>query len=237
MKKEAIQEIRTQLINNLYNSFYKKNNYNLNKEIALFYKETSEVSWRVRSKFEDFINFQPIFIVYEKNISKILEKIFPTRSGRISLRSQGIQFARELNVFDFDKREFAVVLNGDYEYSTYVYKIFLDTDLRPIVEDHIEFMEKVTFQYFKKLSTIKGISDYFNNRLLNLSDEDFQNEKIQDSFQKEEVLSSIIASYLEKEERLNLVIEKYKKLYSNNDWYLKDINILDNWIKENTFKA
>lgn len=237
MKKESIQEKRNRLINNLFVNFYKKNNYNLNIETASFYKETSVVSWGIRSKFEDFINFQPIFTVYEKSITKILEKIFPTKSGRISIRAQGIQFARELNVFDFDKREFAVVLENDYDFSTYKYKIFLDTDLIPIIKDHIEFMEKVTLPYFEKLSTVKGISNYFNNRLLNLPGTDFKNEKTQDSFQKEEVLSSIIASYLEKEERLNKVIETYKKLYTDNDWYLNDINILDNWIKENRVKA
>ncbi|OBX25221.1 hypothetical protein A9996_10845 [Gelidibacter algens] len=141
--------------------------------------------------------------------------------------------AKLFGVCDFDCSIFVDLSDNGIEYSNYSYKIGIDTDLQPIIKDHIQFMEKVTFPYFEKLSTVKGISDYFNNRLLALTDEELKDRKVMKSFQKEEVLCAIIASYLENEERLTEVIDTYKKLYSTSEFYFNDINVLDNWIKDN----
>ncbi len=235
MNKTDKQKLYLKL-HNLLNPFYEQNGFKHKFSPFSYEKNGAFVFWGAAADYIETLKFKPRFRIVNNNINKIFKTVFPNRVAYYSSsRTQDtIEFAHEFDVHDFDNKPYNFCMHNT---CTYFYDIGLDTNLDPIIKDHIEFMEKVTFPFFEKLSTVKGISNYFNDRLLSLSDEDFQNEKIQDSFQKEEVLSSIIASYLEKEERLNEVIETYKKLYSNNDWYLNDINLLDNWIKENKSKT
>ena len=230
MNKKEKQELYLKL-NHFLKSFYEQNGFKYIISPFSYEKNGAFVFWGAAADYVETSQFQPWFRIENNEINKIFKTVFPNRIAyHTSSRTQNtIEFAHEFGIQDFDNRPYNHCMYG---VCTYFYDIGLNTDLEPIIKDHIEFMEKVTFPYFDKLSTVKGISDYFNDRLLKLSDKELKNTGVMRSFQKEEILSSIIASYLEKEERLNKVIETYKKLYSISEFYLNDINLLDNWIKD-----
>lgn len=229
MNKKEKQELYLKL-HHLLKSFYEKEDFNYKKSPFSYEKMGAFVFWGASADYTETLKFQPLFRIVNNKINKIFKIVFPNRIAYFSSsRTQNTkEFAHEFGVHDFDNRPYNHCMYG---VCSYFYDIGLDTNLEPIIKDHIEFMEKVTFPYFDKLSTVKGISDYFNDRLLKLSDKNLKDTGVMRSFQKEEVLSSIIASYLEKEERLNKVIETYTKLYSISEFYLSDINLLDKWIK------
>ena len=231
MGKEEEKKLRQKVLIQLNNSYYEERGFSLNKTTAIFSKGCLTVRWGVSSKGIDHLIFKPQFQISNSKIENKLLIIFPDKSNVVSVKSQNLLFAEKLKITNFKNSKFVILSDNGIGFSNYLYRIYSDTDLTAIIKDHIDFMEKVTFPYFEKLSTVRGISDYFNNRLLSLSDEELKDREVMKSFQKEEVLSSIIASYLEKEERLNKVIETYKKLYSISEFYLNDINLLDNWIK------
>jgi len=230
MNKKEKQELYLKL-HHLLKSFYELKGFKYKNSPFRYEKMGAFVFWGASADYIEHSKFQPRFRIENNEINKIFKIVLPNRIAYYSsLRTQNTkEFAHEFGIHDFDNRPYNHCMYG---VCSYFYDIGLDTNLEPIIKDHIEFMEKVTFLYFDKLSTVKGISDYFNDRLLKLSDKELKDKGVMRSFQKEEVLSSIIASYLEKEERLNKVIETYKKLYSISEFYLNDINLLDNWIKD-----
>ncbi len=225
--------------------YFNEKGFVLSKKLFLYAKNEFEVFWGSRTDFESWLTFRPKYIVENERIIKILKKVFPDEvSYYTSLRVQSTRFAHEFGVYDFDDSPFN---HSSGKISTYGYRICLEEEdagmlegtpiiynVAPIIKDHIAFLEKVAFVYFEILSTVKGINEYFNNRVLTLSEEELQSETVQDSFQKEEVLSAIIAAYLEKDSRYTSIVAQYKKLYAKNNWYLKDINLLADWINENT---
>ena len=211
------------------NPFFTEQGFQLDAKLFRYQKNNVFVFWSARAEFEDWLSYEPWFKIVNDHINKVFKKVFPERISYFSsVRMQNtVAFAHEFNIHDFNGRPYDIGI-GTVRF--YKYKIHLDTNLNPIIKDHIEFMEKVTFLYFEKLNTVRGISEYFNKKLLDLTEKELRNERVQDRFQKEEVLSAIIAAYLEKEKGLYQIIERYEKLYSKNDWYLNDIIQLKNWI-------
>ncbi len=217
--------------------FYSKNGYAFNKSTYTFKKNQNEVSWTIRSKYPQSNLFRPLLVIRNQEIIQFLNSVEGINVNMTSKHGQSIKLAHDFEVYEFDKSPFVYSGNYGIESSIYSYEVEESTDLTPIVEDHISFMEKVGFKYFEALITVKGINEYFNDRLLELSDEVFEDatkkEETGDSFQKEEVLSAIVSAHVEKDERLNEIIERYKKLYSDNNWYLQDIEKLVEFLNKN----
>ena len=215
----------------LCNPYYLPKGFARDKKIMAYEKDGLLIKLGASSEHFDSINIQPGFRIGNDSINKILKKVFPQWIGHYtSKRTQGSNFAHEFGVTEFDNSQFNFVGEGGLKYSTYSYSIEEDADLTPIIEDHINFMEKVGFKYFEALSSVKGINEYFNSRLLNLNKEDFSSEEVSRSFQKEEILSAIVAAHLEKDKRYNEIVERYKKLYSEVELYLQDIEKLTEYI-------
>ncbi|UKN01175.1 hypothetical protein K6119_15705 [Paracrocinitomix mangrovi] len=238
MKKEAKLKIYSQIESKLIITYNQKG-FRSKKIPFQFYRNGFTVLMGASSEYDDSITIRPSFSVKNETIQETLTQVnFPNRLLQLtSKRVQNSNFAHEFGVTEFDNSSFNFVGEEGLKYASYYYSIEENTNLTPIVEDHINFMEKVGFRYFEALSTIHGINEYFNNRLLGLSDEFFENptkkEEIGDSFQKEEVLSAIVAAHLEKDERYKKIVERYKKIYSNNDWYLEDIETLVEYLNQN----
>lgn len=218
-------------VHTLLDSFYQRNGFEYQSVPFSYKKNGLFVFWGASADYPDWSSFSPRFRVENNQTNALLKEVFPNQVAYItSLRVQSAEsFAHEFGVSDFDNSPY----NHCNKTCIYFYKIGLDTDLDPIVQDHINFMEKVTFPYFKKLSTIGGINEYFNNRLLNLSEEDLTKESTMRSFQKEEVLSAIVAAHLETDTRFDEICSKYKQLYNSIPFYLDDINKLETWLREN----
>lgn len=229
--------------------YFTNKGFALNKELFAYNKGGFEISWGERADFESWLTFQPFFYITIKEIQTLLRKVFPKKEFPVNTtRAQSTtDFAHEFGVYDFDDSQFNFCAEGVCSYG---YRVCLEEEddeilngipilynVEPIVKDHIAFLEKVAFPYFEKLSTVKGINEYFNTRVLSLSEDIFKDdnlkEKTCDSFQKEEVLSAIVAAYLEDDERFNDIVLQYQKLYAEIDWYLTDINKLVDWINEN----
>lgn len=232
--KKAIKAKIYEEMKKLCDSFYSHNGFERQKELTGYEKKGLSVSIAATSEYPDCIMVMPDMCVENKTINKILKVVFPDKVAYFtSIRVQGTKFANEFGVEEFDDSPYNYpgARRGKKD-GIYSYNIEEDTDLIPIVQDHINFMEKVGLKYFKQLSTVKGIGEYFNNRLLGLPEEDFKSEKVMRSFQKEEMLSAITAAHLEKDERYPQIVEGYKKLYSNVQLYLKDIEKLVEYLEE-----
>lgn len=225
--------------------YFKERGFELNKKLFSYIKDGNKISWGERADFENWLTFSPRYRVDNKETLEILKKAFPKKVVYYtSTRTQSTtNFAHELGVYDFDNSQFNFCSEGVCSYG---YDICLEEEdakvleglpilynVEPIVKDHIAFLEKVTFPYFEKLSTVKGINEYFNTRVLSLSEEDFEDMNIVRSFQLEEVLSAIVAAYLVNDINLEEIIFRYKKLYIVSEYYTKDINQLVDWINEN----
>ena len=231
MKKEAKLKIYTQLEAKLITTYNEKG-FRSKKIPFQFYKNGLTVLMGASSEYNDSITIRPSFSVNNETIQEVLSRVdFPNRLLRlISKRVHNSSFANEFGVTEFDNSKFNFVGEGGLKYSSYYYSIEENTNLTPIIEDHINFMEKVGFKYFEALSSVKGTNEYFNSRLLNLNKEDFSSEEVSRSFQKEEILSAIVAAHLEKDKRYNEIVERYKKLYSEVELYLQDIEKLTEYI-------
>lgn len=225
--------------------YLKSKGFDLHEILFSYVKDDFVVSWGDIADFESWLTFNPYFEVFNKEIIEILNIVFKGEEPSfISNRTQSTtNFAHEFGVYDFDDSQFNFCAEGVCSYG---YDICLEEEdakvleglpilynVEPIVKDHIAFLEKVAFPYFEKLSTVKGINEYFNTRVLSLSEEDFQDMNIVRSFQLEEVLSAIVAAYLVNDTNLEEIIFRYKKLYIVSEYYTKDINQLVDWINKN----
>ena len=230
MQKSQKEKIYSK-IEELCNSFYLSKGFNFKRKIFSYEFEGFFVSLIATSEYPDKLIIQPFFILEHKEINVILKKVFPQMFRYFSSqRTQGLNFAHEFNVNEFDNSPYNFKGEVDIEYSTYSYEIEECTNLEPIIADHIAFMDKVGLKYYNKLKTIEGLNEFFNKRVLDLEECDFSKEEIIDSFQKEEVLSAIVAAHLTKAPNFEIIVEQYKSLYLNNDWYLNDIRKLAEYL-------
>ena len=218
-------------IEELCNPYYLPKGFILKKKIMSYQNEGLSIRLGETSEHFDSITVNPRFRIENKLINQVLKIVFPQWVLHFtSTRTQGPIFAHEFGIIDFDATPYVFIGKYGIKNSIYNYSISADTDLTPIIEDHINFMEKVGFKYFEALSTVKGINEYFNSRLLNLNEEDFSSEEVRRSFQKEEILSAIVAAHLEKDKRYTEIVDRYKKLYSEVELYLQDIEKLTEYI-------
>lgn len=240
-KERNIIDIRLQ---KYLNPYLDKKGYSLDKTLFCYVNNDFTISWGDIADCDIWLTFKPYFKIYNGKTVQILNDVFNRKKPVLtSSRVQSTtHFAHEFGVYDFDDSEFNSCSDGICSYG---YRICLEEEdakvlegipilcnVEPIVQDHIQFLEKVAFPYFERLSTVEGINDYFNTRVLSLTEEEFQDIMVIKSFQKEEVLSAIVASYLTKDNNLEEIISRYKKLYLISENYSNDINILSNWIAE-----
>lgn len=225
MKKTDEKSIREKIHMSI-TDFYEENGYILKKVTSTFVNNGFFIEWGPTSKYYSSLVFRPWFRIETVEIKEILKNLFPNEfSFNTIIRTQSSEFANEMGIKDFD---YSLFNYRDENGTSYYYDICIETDLQPIIDDHINFMEKVGFPFFEKMSTLEGIDDYINGRVLDGDKEYFQSEERQKEvkkfFDKREVLSGIIAAQLIKNPRLNELIERYKIMFERNNYILDDVN-------------
>lgn len=162
------------------------------------------------------------------------------------IRTQSITFAFECGVYDnkiiyspfnsfMSNENSPNILTTD----NYRYMIEEDTDLVPIFTDHQYYMEKVTFPFFEKMSTLEGIDSFFNDVItegdLPFFYSEFNQKFLQKFRRKREILIGVIAAKLNKRNNYNELLNRIKLLWEGNDYILNDFHTLVDYLehKEN----
>ena len=84
------------------------------------------------------ISFTPQIRSTNVDIKKILDRVFPKNLiNPTSVQNAGPLMANMLNCDDFDSREY----NGFGELDFYIYRISKPLELKPVITDHVEFMD------------------------------------------------------------------------------------------------
>lgn len=223
MNKLETLQVRTKILE-ILTPFYMDYGFKPIVKLANFKSNDKLVLWGESSNHIDSLVFRPQLWIENRNIKKILKTIFPSQIGFMSVcRGQSIMLIEEMKIEDYSS-DF-IVKHSDGSRS-YYYDIGLETDVRPIAEDHIGFMQKIGFPFFDKLSTLEGISDYFNYKILELNmDSELDDPWSSSTFtlDKRDVLSAIISAYLMSLPETNLLVERYRILLQKNDFILKDL--------------
>ena len=226
-----------------FEPYYFSKGYARSKKISCFFINGFDVFMGPDAVHPGSITLRPKFNVTNIDIQNILEKVFPTEIGLCTYyRVQGMFFAFECDVYD-DKITYSSFNNIMPEYTkpdilsigNYYYNIEEDTDLSPILEDHKYFMERVTFPLFDKMSTLEGIDDFLNDRILKGDMDFFMSENrqlvLKKLNQKREAFSGLIAAKLNNKPYYDELINRYKTMYHYADYFLGQLELLTNYLK------
>ena len=232
MNKSQKLALTEKVINTLA-PLYAKEGFRLEKKKNNFIKGDFKVLWGVSSTHIDSVIFRPQLRVENGIIKKILKEVFPHSVGHITTaRSQSTKLLDEIGVDDFSSN---FITKHDDGSISYYYDIENDANLEPIVEDHFCFMNKAGFQLFNNMSTMEGINDYINSRVLTGTRENFLSEDRQSElkifFDKREVLSGVISAYMIKNPKIDQLLERYRILFEGNDYILEDIAKVEEYFK------
>lgn len=231
MKKSDKKNLTNKVLKQLY-SFYDTNGFKVVKGRAIFKRDDQLVFLGASSTHIDSLTIRPRFRIENKIIGDVLTAIFPGQIGtKITLaREQSVEMLRELDVEDFASNYIITHNDGS---KSYYYNIEKNTVLKPIVADHINFMEKVGLPFFDRLNSIEGISDYINCKLLDGDREYFrlnnQQEALKKFFDKREVLSGVVSAYLTNNSEIEELLERYEILFEGNNYILDDVMKINNY--------
>ncbi|NQY08294.1 MAG: hypothetical protein HRT71_02095 [Flavobacteriales bacterium] len=230
MDKKQSQEIKRNVIDAI-SSFYIDNSFKLKKATSEFKKNGFSIFWGESSKGVDSIVFRPQIMLENKEISDVLSSVFPNSVVNDTIiRVQGLSFAEE---FGFSNFESSFVNDHGADGKSYYYRVEIDTDIEPIVSDHIRFMELIGLPFIEKISSLEGVHEYINERLLSVDDASLKTEEKQQElkrfFSKTEVLSSVVTSYILKGRDTNLLLERIKFLFEGNDYVLDDVQKVEEY--------
>lgn len=113
------------------------------------------------------------------------------------------------------------------------YKVESRANFKNIVTDHMIFMEKVGFNFFKSLNTLQGVNDFINCRILNGGGDFFGSEDqqvvLKKFFDKREVLSGLISAYLTKNPEIDELLCRYRRLFEGNNYILDDVHKIEDY--------
>jgi hypothetical protein len=206
--------------------FYDSKSFELNKINGVFNKNGCEVAWGVKAKNVDSIYFNPTLSVTSEDIKNVLEYIFGPEVDDITLsRLAGCRLAQEFGIHEYDYL-------GDNEHNIdhgTTYRVDETTDLDKLVADHVNYMEKVGLPFFEKVSTLEGIHDFINDRILQATDDQF--EDIRRVYGKRDVLSGVTASYLLNKIKTESLIEKYYHLFEGSTYIFDDVQKIKEYFK------
>lgn len=214
-----------------FNEQYKTLQWKLDQVKGCFTKGEFEISCRPTAEYYNELVFQPMFTVKNEIIATILNQIFPDSA----LYNQ-VGWAQS--------KEMAQLMGIEWkspyidEYGNYQYKIYEDTDLIPIVNDHFLYMEQVGFPFFENFSSIEKIDTYINSKILKYTFQEFENEDTQKVllkffYGKRETFVGITSAYLVNNPSKNSLIERFRYLHNGNNYVLEDFEKLINHLNEN----
>jgi len=200
--------------------FYTSNGFKLNKSNGVFFKDDFEVFFGVTKKNIDAIYFNPELTILNREISSIHKLIFD-KNCLVTSRLTSSRLANDFENYDYD---YLVEEGIDQGIG---YKVESEPNISSIVEHHTAYMVKVGFAFFQKMSTLKGIHDFINSRVLKGGDPEFMENlkqpQIARFFSKREVLSGTIAAYLVSEPEIEKLLNRYRKLFEGNGYILNDL--------------
>lgn len=200
--------------------FYTPFGFKLNPVNGVFYKSNFEVFWGIDRKTTEEIYFSPKLSVTNDKISELYKVIF-SKACLITSKLAGFRLANEFGNHDYDYLNEQGIDKGTG------YKVEPNTDIGLIVEHHAAYMKKVGFAFFEKMSTLEGIHDYINGRVLKGGEPEFtenmKQPQIARFFSKREVLSGTIAAYLISEPEIEKLLNRYRKMFEGNEYVLNDL--------------
>ncbi|MBK8503103.1 MAG: hypothetical protein IPL46_13345 [Saprospiraceae bacterium] len=225
MIKSEVIELRNKVLEKL-EPFYKEHGFKLVRKLANFKNMDSVVMWGESSIHIDSLTFRPRFKVENRKIGSVLAAIFPNVIG-ISItivRSQSIDLIKEVSTENFESDFLITQSDGS---KSYYYSVEMDSNLDPIIQDHVNFMIDFGFPFLDKLSSLKGINDYINCRVISGDRDYFGSEgrqfELKKYFDKREVLSGVVSAYLTKNPEIDERLERYRILFEGNDYILDDV--------------
>ncbi|MEZ4885834.1 MAG: hypothetical protein R3E32_13965 [Chitinophagales bacterium] len=225
MKSKDKNILRGKVISKLY-PYYEEKGFIFKKTIANFVKNDFWVLWGEASTHIDSLVFRPQLWVFNESIKSIMIKVFNNKNQLNSVihRGQSNEFAQEMGIKKFKNSRYNYKSEGG---ESYFYNIEMETNLSPIIADHIDFMDKVGIPFFEKNNTLKGIDEYLNNRILKLPWEILKENNLSNllvhPLHKREVLSGIIAAHLIENPRLKELTDKYIYIFNENNYILDDL--------------
>jgi hypothetical protein len=207
--------------------FYDSKGFTINKTNGVFIKNGFEISWGVKAKNVDSIYFNPSFRIYNQKIKRVLELIFGPETDDITLsRLAGCTLAQEFGVHEYDYL-------GDNEQNIdhgTTYRVDETTDLDKLVADHVNYMEKVGLPFFEKVSTLEGIHDFINGKIMQAADDQF--EDIKRVYGKRDVLSGVTVSYLLNKLDTESLIQKYIHLFEGSTYIFDDVQKIKEYFQK-----
>ncbi|OQD43420.1 hypothetical protein BUL40_06205 [Croceivirga radicis] len=232
MNKKLNQEIKSKVTDAL-SDYYINQGFKLKKSTKEFLKGDFSVFWGESSKGVDSVVFRPSITLENKEISNIQSVIFPeSLKNNTIVRVLDLDFAEEFGVGDFES---PFVDNHGLDGKSYYYRVAIDTNVEPIVSDHIRFMESIGLPFIEKLSSLEGIHEYINERVLKVDDAllkiDEKQKELKKGYGKREVLSGVVVSYLLKRGDTNLLLKRIKLLFEGNDYVLNDVRKIEEYFK------
>jgi hypothetical protein len=218
-KKELIQG----LLKNL-NERYSSYSFKLQKTKGSFQKGEFTVHWNNIVVYFNSLHFQPSLSVNNKDVLRVLNNLFPQAKNLTIYKVQGSELAQEIGLFE------------DYKEEEMFYKVESNDDFENIVTDHMMFMEKVGFNFFKNFNTLQGVNDFINCRVLNGDREFFESEDqkiaLKKFFDKREVLSGVISAYLISNPEMDELLNRYRILFEGNDYILDDVKKIEDYFTQ-----
>ncbi len=218
---------KKELKQGLYNSLYEKYSsysFKLQKTKGLFQKGEFTVHWGGPIVYSDSLHFQPKLSVNNREVFKVLSSLFPQAKNLTIYKVQGSELAQEVGLF------------GDCKEEEIFYKVESNDDIENIVTDHMMFMEKVGFNFFKNFNTLQGVNDFINCRVLNGDREFFESEDqkvaLKKFFDKREVLSGVISAYLINNPEIDELLYRYRILFEGNDYILDDVKKIEEFFTQ-----
>jgi len=214
--------------------FYNEKGFTLDTKVTRFIKNGFDVFLGGGAIRSDNILIYPSFSVENLEIKKVLKTIFPEDlTHLVTYQMQGSELA---SLFDipYSFSYFYATQEG-IKMSMPYYKVGEGYDLEPIISDHIDFMEKIGFPFFDKLSSLEGINLFFNQKVLEGSFESFCTESRQKELKYllgiREALSALVVAYLLKDKNIEELIKRLRFRYSH-EVPLNSINKVVNYFSE-----
>lgn len=223
MNSKDKKELKQGLYNSLYEC-YSDYSFKLLKAKGLFQKGAFTVHWSAPTIYSDCLYFQPKFSVNNKDVFRVLNNLFPQAKNLTIYKVQGLGLAQEMGHSEENMEE------------EIFYKVEGFDDFKNIVNDHMMFMKKVGLNFFNRLSTLQGINDFINCRVLNGEIDFFVSENQQIAlkkfFDKREVLSGVVSAYLIQNPRLAELLERYRILFEGNNYILDDVKEIEEYFNQ-----
>jgi len=227
---------------NFFEPYYLDKEYIKSKKLSSFSNNGFEVFLGPDATHPGSITLRPKFRLINIEIQNILKEVFPSEIGLWTFyRVQDMDFAFECEVYDDKITHSPYNLFGTGSMFTgggggsYYYSIEEDTDLAPILEDHKYFMEKVTFPLFEKMSTLDGIDNFINGRILEGDMEYFMSVKRQMFLTKvnknRPAFSGLIAAKINNKPYYDELINRYKAMFHYADYFLGQLEMLTKYLK------